>query len=120
MTLINRRLIGFAGSLLMVLTPLPLRAKKAYEGAYLKVTRTWTNRNGLRIIEGNGGRFDFVLTCTPKADEHCTAPSVSSAYFLYAPSKEVYYGACDNYLLGSSSIETGGMPVCLDSVEPTP
>lgn len=104
----------------MALMPLPLHAKKAYEGAYMKVTRTWTNKNGLRIIEGSGGGLDFVLTCTPKAEEHCTAPSVSTAYFLYAPSKEVYYDACDNYLLGSTSIEFGGIPVCLDSVEPTP
>jgi hypothetical protein len=86
----------------------------------MKVTRTWTNENGVRIIESSGDGLDFVLTCTPKSEAHCTAPSLSRAYFLYAPSEHVYYRACDNYLLGSASIEDGGIPVCLDSVEPTP
>src|ERR1700686_3741303 len=116
----NRRLIGFAASLFMTLMPLPLLAKKAYEGTYMKVTRTWINKNGVRFIEGRGDGLAFILSGTPKSEKHCTAPSLPRAYLLYAPSDDILDNACDNYLLGSASIESGGIPVCLDSVEPTP
>lgn len=121
---LTTRLIGCATLALIALMPLPLYAEKAYEGVYIKVTGTWTNKNNVRLIEGqtmqqSGTGLAFILSCNPKY-AHCTAPKVSTAYSLYAPSKEFYYEACDNYLLGSSAIESGGIPVCLESVEPTP
>jgi len=108
----------------VALAPSSLHAGKAYEGVYIKVTGTWTNKNNVRLIEGqtmqqSGAGLAFILSCNPKYS-HCTAPAVSRAYGLYAPSDGFHYDACDNYLLGSASIEGGGIPVCLESVDPTP